>query len=101
MFLVHPAVCARQLHAVKGVRVFVDTHDEPVLLAYCRLQHRYFVLLYTRHRAWYGVTSFDALLDAVPIQSMTVGNVDLSVEPTVEATVHAWQTRLRTALGAS
>jgi hypothetical protein len=87
-----------RLHGSEGVRVYVDAHDAAVLVAYKRLRRRYLLLVYTRHRPWYGVVSFDALLDLVPVLSVPVRGVDLSLEPTVEATVHVWLARIHAAL---
>ena len=86
-----------KLHPQSGTRVFVDGDDEAVLLAYRRLLHTYLVLVYTRGAAWYGATSFDAVLDAVPVHSMPV-HVVLNLDATIETTLHGWLSRVHESL---
>ena len=89
------------MNSVKSARVFWDERGNgATLVAYHRLHTRYLVLLFERSRAWHGLVSFAAILDAIPIASVEVAGVQLLLDVTLDRTLEGWLTEIYAQLAA-
>ena len=86
------------IHPQSGTRVYYDRHGDATLFAYHRLLTHYLVLVYKRGAASYALASFAEILDALPIESVPLAGVRLTLEATLEATVEAWLSSARRVL---
>lgn len=82
----------------RGAFVYVGSRGDATLLLYRRLCTRYMAVAYRRRRAWCMLVAFSDLLDVVPVRSMPLGGLSLTLEATVPATVEAWLAEAHEAL---
>lgn len=82
------------IHPNHGARIYYDRDGEPALLAYRRLLTQYLVLFFCNGKAWHATTSFSEILDALPVESVPLGGVQLALQPTLDETMKAWRIEL-------
>lgn len=78
------------IHPQSGTRVYYDRHGDATLLAYHRLLTHYLVVVYKRGAASYALASFAEILDALPVESVPLAGVRLTLEATLDATLDGW-----------